>query len=188
MPGVWERVNTAPKFDQEQVICKLRPWSYWWTPGLAEWAGFYREGGEPLVGVMMLRPSRWSPAQWNGPERTEVPVTARQGGGLDLTFRLAAMTQKDAAGKETREPLRRQWALAVGTAAEAHPAETAPAALRLRLVKHSEFPLDEVMRYGFDYTAGGDDAEASVPTVLGGGGGADAAAVWGSAAGEGGGG
>ncbi len=148
----WERVVTAPAFEQEQVICRLRPWSFWWTPGLAEWAGVYREGADPLVGVMALRPSRWSPTQWDGFEKTEIPVTARAGGGLDLTLRFAARTRRAGEGGETLEPVRRQWALVLGTSAEARVDGTAPAALRLRLLKYSEFPLDEVLRYGFDYT------------------------------------
>ena len=150
--GAWKRVNTAPTFGKEQVICTLRPWSFWWTPGITEWAGFYREGAEPLVGVMALRPSHWSPTQWDGFAQTAIPVTARPGGTLDVTLCLGAMTRKGADGKQTLEPLRRTWAVVVGSAAEAHPPDTAPAALRLRLVKHSEFPLDAVMRYGFDYT------------------------------------
>ncbi len=138
--------------DKDQVLFNLRPWSFWWAPNLASWAGFYREGAEPFVGIITLRPSQWSPVQWDGNERTQIPVTARAGGGLDLTFRFVALTRKSADGQETLAPLRRQWALVLGSPAEAHPVKDAPAPLRLRLVKYGEFPLDEVMRYGFDYT------------------------------------
>lgn len=137
--------------DKEQVLFNLCPWSFWWAQDLTEWCGFFREGADPFVGLLALRPSRWSPTG-DGYAKTQIPVTARAGGGLDLTFRFAGLTRKSAEGKETLEPLRRHWALVLGSPAEARPVRDAPAPLRLRLVKYSEFPLDEVMRYGFDYT------------------------------------
>ena len=42
-------------FDKEETICKLRPWSFWWLKDLTAWAGFYKNGAAPFVGVLALR-------------------------------------------------------------------------------------------------------------------------------------
>jgi hypothetical protein len=149
----WELVDTVPAFDRERVLCKLRPWSFWWYPGLSMWAGFHARGSDTLVGVLAVRPSRWSPHGWGGFDHTEIPVTARPGGGIDLTFSLTP-------GGAPAAPLHREWAI---SATATRPDETAAAreaTLRALLVKHAEFPLDEVKGYGFDAVA------AAAPTPL----------------------
>lgn len=143
---------TVAPTDKDTVICSLCPWSFWWDPDLTAWAGAFKEGSEPLVGVLALRPSRWSPDGWDGFARTRVPVTARANGAIDFTFGLLAMTRKNADGTKTFLPLRREWALTAGAAAQHIAGNAADAKLRKQLIRYSEFPLDEVKGYGFDFT------------------------------------
>jgi hypothetical protein len=158
--------NSALDFKSEVVLCKIRPWSFWWIGDLTMWAGFYREGAEPLVGVLALRPSQWSPSGWDGFDRTEIPVTAGPGPRLDLTFPLAAARASDPSPEELA-PLHRQWAITVGQTKEhlaglaPEPAGTTSPALKLRrqLIQLSEFPLDEVKDYGFDFRPSHPNAE-----------------------------
>lgn len=145
----WELVDTAPAFDRDRVVCKLRPWSFWWFPSLSMWAGFHARGSDALVGVLALRPSRWSPWGWDGFDRTEIPVTARAGGRLDLTFALAAGKVRD--GERERDaPLHREWAISATPTAPGETAAARERTLRAELVKYAEFPLDEVKGYGFE--------------------------------------
>ncbi len=159
-------------FDTEQVLFAMRPWYFWWLKDKAGWAGFYKDGAEPFVGVIGLRPSHWSPYGWDGFDRTELPVTARPGGQLDLTLALLAWTrqvttnaltpleavahaysQEVLAGTDTPKvyPLHRELAFTVGTVAEHVTKDETQAKLRLQLVKISQFPLDEVKDYAFDF-------------------------------------
>lgn len=62
--GVWSRVLSNPAFEEEERVCQLRPWSFWWLGDITEWVGFYRKGGDAFVGVLALRPSHWSPTGW----------------------------------------------------------------------------------------------------------------------------
>ncbi len=165
-------------FGKEQVLCNLRPWSYWWLKDLSASVGFFKDGADPFVGVIAVRPSRWTPYGWDGFEHTQVPVTARAGGGLDLTLALLAWTFPkadiakasaiDAIGQQywqdtlsklngpdgarSRMPLHREFAITVGSAAEHVNKDNAKAKLRRQLVKYSEFPLDEVKDFGFEFT------------------------------------
>ena len=155
----WEQLNSTVNFAKENQVCALRPWSFWWKGNITEWAGFYRGGAEPLIGILTLRPSQWSPQGWDGFDRTAIPVTARPGNNLDLTFSFLATTQKVANANSAVVPLHREWAITVGKVSEhTQPPPTDPNAppqvskLRLELVKYGEFPLDEVKDYGFDYT------------------------------------
>lgn len=150
----WALAHTAPTFDKDEILCKLRPWSFWWYGDLTSWAGFYKQGGEPLVGLVLLKPSRWSPHGWNGFDRTEIPITARSGGALDLTFSLVAGPVDLGGGKSETQPLHREWAVTVGGVKEHVTADASQARLRQLLIKHSEFPLDEVKDYGFDFAPG----------------------------------
>ncbi|MHB9023912.1 MAG: hypothetical protein ACYC7E_07000 [Armatimonadota bacterium] len=148
-------LNPGPlSFDKEQRICELRPWSYWWLKDVTVWAGFYKEGADPFVGILALRPSRWTPNDWNGFDRTAIPFTARPGGQLDMTLALLAETRKQTDGTTKLVPLHREWAITVGSAAEHVIKEDGKAKLRQQLIKYSEFPLDEVKDYGFDFTPG----------------------------------
>ena len=70
----------AISFDKENLLCKLRPWSFWWLRDLTAWAGFFKEGAAPFVGMLALRPSRWTPTGWDGFDRTEIPITAQARG------------------------------------------------------------------------------------------------------------
>ena len=186
----------------------MRPWSFWWLKDRTTWAGFFQEGRDPFVGVVAIRPSRWTPYGWDGFEHTELPVTARAGGGLDITLALLAF-KPDAMVKPTfgdknaddvyvqycyetlsgavnepgglgkTVPLHRELAITAGAvsdyvdlgkaeiqeqAAEAHRQKDSAAwnrllgegrwltRLRSQLVKYSEFPLDEVKDFAFDFT------------------------------------
>ncbi|MHB9131879.1 MAG: hypothetical protein ACYDBB_12440 [Armatimonadota bacterium] len=150
----WSLTDTTVSFEKEDVICKLRPWSYWWLGDITEWAGFYQGGNDTFAGVLALRPSRWSPTGWDGFDRTEIPVTARPGGQIDLTFALLATTRKPKDAQEQLIPLHREWAITAGTVTDHVPPDgkTFPL-LRRQLSKYSEFPLDEVKDYGFDFKA-----------------------------------
>ena len=172
--GTWALTDTAVQFDKENQVAQLRPWSFWWLPDITEWAGFYKQGDEDFVGFLALAPSRWLPGRWEGFDRTAIPITAGPGGRLDLSLGLLAMTQKGAGqlarAKDAIEnqpdtnaqvlvPLRREWALTVGSVAD-NVIDTATAKpgtgqgttkLRRQLSKYSEFPLDEVKDYGFDF-------------------------------------
>lgn len=145
----WALMDTRASAAEERVVLGLRPWSFWWLPRVSEWAGFYREGDGPFAGVALLRPSRWSPDGWTGFQRTEVPVTARAGGGLDISFALAAGPVSTASGVSGPLPLHREWALTAGDRRTGGPPETR---LRRILLDQAEFPLDEVKDYGFDFT------------------------------------
>ena len=173
--GTWAKVLTKVTFDKPKALCQLRPWSFWWYGDITEWAGFYRQGGEHLVGVLALRPSRWSPPGWDGFDRTRIPVTQGPDRRLDLTFALLATKRKAKDGVEQLVPLHREWAVTVGRVSdhvdEARMAKRDQAAklkgaarykmltdakwtskLRRQLIKYSEFPLDEVKDYGFEFT------------------------------------
>lgn len=139
-------LTTTPlSFAAPATLCRLRPWSFWWLGDLTPWAAFYREGAEPYVGVLALRPSRWRPDGWAGFDRTEVPLQVGPGPRCDLTFGLLA---QETAGQD-RVPLRREWAVTVGRVADLRP-ERGPEPLRRLLTRCSEFPLDEVKDYGFE--------------------------------------
>lgn len=147
----WELTDTRINFDKENVVCSLRPWSFWWEGGITEWAGFYQEGKQAFVGVLALRPSHWSPDQWDGFEHTAVPVTAGPNGRLDLSFGLLATKRKTTDGKEAEVSLHREWALTVGTLSENQVDSNGVTKLRRQLIKYSEFPLDEVKDYAFNF-------------------------------------
>ncbi|MHB9025222.1 MAG: hypothetical protein ACYC7E_13805 [Armatimonadota bacterium] len=139
-------------FAKEQVVFKMYPWSFWWSPDQTTWAGFFKDGADPFIGLIAVRPSRWTPIGWDGFDRTAIPVTARPGGGLDISLGLLAWTRKQADGASKLEPAHRELAITMGTATEHVTKEDTKAKLRRQLIKYSEFPLDEVMRYGFDFT------------------------------------
>jgi hypothetical protein len=138
-------------FDQEQIITKLCPWSFWWLKDQTTWAGFYRDGADPFVGVIALRPSCWSPTGWGGFDRTAIPLTAHPGGQLDMTLGLLALTEKKADGTPTLTPLHRELAFTVGAAEQFVTKDDSKAKLRRQLIKYSEFPLDQVKDYHFDF-------------------------------------
>ena len=138
-------------FDKEQVLFKLRPWSYWWLEDNTSWAGWFREGAEPFVGAIALHPSRWAPWGWDGFDHTQVPVVARPGGQLDLSLALLAFTRKQPDGATTFSPAHREFAFTVGTVAQHVTKDDTKAKLRLQLLKYSQFPLDDVKDYGFDF-------------------------------------
>lgn len=145
----WGQTETdVETFKNTELVCALRPWSFWWDGGITEWAGFYGNAGGDMVGVLALRPSRWSPCGGDGFLRTEIVVTARDGQPY-LTCPLVAAA-KDADGRQQPAPLHREWALTVGAASE-HVDARKVATLRRQLIKYSEFPLDEVKDFGFDY-------------------------------------
>jgi hypothetical protein len=163
--------------SKEQVLCRLRPWSYWWAKDYAIAAGFYKAGAEPFLGVMCLRPSRWTPYGWDGFDRTPLPVTARQGGGIDLTLPLLAMPKTTTDPATLSEAMKIAYALSQEALAKGNGTDAARAVmpqhrdlaftvgrasanvckvydsapLHLQCVKYSQFPLDEVKDYGFDY-------------------------------------
>jgi hypothetical protein len=155
LAGVWEQVETpllAQKADM--LICTLRPWSFWWSPGLAMWAGLFdgKAADGDIAGVLALRPSRWTPINNEGfAGRTEVPVTWHPATRmLEMDFRFAARPEQ-VEGKTTIAPMHREWALSLGKAASRVDAKQVTSLRRL-LIKHGEFPLDAVKDYGFDYT------------------------------------
>jgi hypothetical protein len=160
----WKLTDTALKFDKEEVICKMRPWSFWWLGDITVWAGFYHAGADKFVGILALHPSSWSPTGWEGFDRTEIPVVTGPNGKLDLTFKLLAAKKKSEAGAETdpvlqkiirgeETPMHREWALTVGTVKDHVPADfKATPKLRRQLIQYSEYPLDEVKDYGFNFT------------------------------------
>lgn len=158
------------EFGEEQVICRMRPWSFWWIKDLTTWAGFYKQGAEPFLGVIALRPSRWTPVGWDGFARTQIPITARPGGELDLTLALNAWTRaaRPPPGSEDEvverqmsaetlgtngkvTPQHRELAFTLGTVERHVTPHGDQALLRRQLVRYSEFPLDEVKDYGFDF-------------------------------------
>lgn len=137
-------------FEKESLLTKISPWAFWWLEDQTTYVGFYREGATPLVGVIATHPSRWTPIGWDGFARTAIPVTARPGGQLDITLPLLAQT-----GKKPEEPAltpaRRELAFTVGTVADHVTADPQKVKFRYQLIKYSEFPLDEVRRFGFDF-------------------------------------
>lgn len=165
-------------FSKEQALCNIRPWSFWWAKDLAVGAGFFKDGAEPFVAVAAVQPSRWMPYGWDGAERMQIPVTARPGGGLDVTLALNAWTAQHtdesklspilAVGFQYSQealahqngtdsqlavfPMHRELAITVGTVTEHVQKDFAKSKLRRQVVKYSEFPLDEVKDYAFDYT------------------------------------
>ena len=146
--------DTPLEFHKQQVICKLRPWSFWWLGDITVWAGFYQKGADNFVGMIPLHPSHWSPTRWDGFDRTEIPIVAGPDGKVDLTFKLVATKNKDKSGVQTEMPLHREWALTAGTVKD-HvfvDGKTTPK-LRRQLIQFSEFPLDDVKDYSFDFTA-----------------------------------
>ena len=152
--GTWKLTDTVLTFNKEETICKMRPWSFWWLGDITIWAGFYHAGADNFVGIIALHPSHWSPTGWDGFDRTEIPITTGPNKRLDLTFRLLATKKKDKSGVEMEMPMHREWALTAGTVQDHVPAdsETTPK-LRRQLTQYSEYPLDEVKDYGFDFAA-----------------------------------
>jgi len=151
--GSWQLSETALKFDKEEVICKLRPWSFAWLGDITAWAGFYRSGANEFLGILALHPSHWSPTGWDGFDRTEIPVAMGRNGKLDVTFSLVA-TKKDKSRSDTLMPLHREWALTAGTVKQHISTDSrALPKLRRQLIQYSEFPLDQVKDYGFDFAA-----------------------------------
>lgn len=145
----WSKTITELGPRPDGVICTLRPWSYWWFGDLTMWAGAYRDDGY-LLGIMATHPSRWTPIGWGGFDSTQCPIS-KQGNALLATMPLFIFTKKDEQGKTTTEPLHREWALTAGKTTEHKPDDTTPL-LRRQLIKYSEFPLNEVKDFGFDYT------------------------------------
>ncbi len=163
-------------FAKENIVCSLCPWTFWWLQDRTNWAGVYRNDGEPFIGLVALKPSRWSPTNWNGYDRTVIPITARQDGGLDATLGLLAWNEKQQDGTFKFSPAHRELAIAAGKASDyldrkrmdllkeaaAARAKNDNAAwnrllgegmwqfkLRKQLMQYSEFPLDEVKEFGF---------------------------------------
>jgi hypothetical protein len=158
----YERVNggenrdlTKLNFDlgeRDRVLFKMSPWSFWWNKDRAQYAGFASDiGGETMVGVLLTHPSRWQPDNWDGFPRTEVPVTVGANDRFDLTFGLLAMTRKREGQPDVFVPLHREWMLTAVPANE-YLKKTGLPLFRKQLIKYSEFPLDEVKDYGFDFT------------------------------------
>ncbi len=147
----WSKTITELGPRADGVICNLRPWSFWWIGDLTMWAGAYRDDGY-LLGIMATHPSRWTPIGWDGFDKTQCPIS-KLGDRLMATMPLLTFKAKDDAGKETGTllPLHREWALTVGKTAEHKPAENTPL-LRRQLIKYSEFPLNAVKDFGFEYT------------------------------------
>ena len=137
------RQNTKIDLASPGELLILRPWAYWWLTDLSMWAAFYRDGGEYL-GVLMLRPSQWTPIGWDGFKRTQVSVSVTDDKRVGMTFPLGSAKPK--------ETLKRQWAITTSKyAAELTPTDSVPL-IRRQLVKYSEWPLDKVKDFGFDFT------------------------------------
>lgn len=136
--GIWEIIDDA--VDRDRALFALRPWSFWWLSRLNAWATFGPPGGDTMVGVLAIKPSRWSPTQWSGFERTAIPVVAR-GGHAEVSFPLAA---------SDKERLHRLWAISALPPPRDDTAKARAAVARAALVKLSEFPLDEVLRMNLD--------------------------------------
>lgn len=178
--------GTPFDFEQENTPCQLCPWTFWWQEDRTTWAGFYRDDAEPFLGVLAIRPSRWSPYDWNGYDRTLIPITARPGGQVDITLGLVAWTRPVGEGQTKLFPVHRELAFTVGDASDFLDKEKmailaeADAAfrrqdnatwnrllgegmwlfkLRRQLLQYSEFPLDEVKDFGFDFTSAVRDRE-----------------------------
>lgn len=152
--GSWKRVRTPLDLEKRDTICRLRPWSFWWKPGRSEWAGFYRQNGEDLVGLLLMRPSRWSPTGGKGFAHTELPVTAGPDGQVHVTLGLTAKPNEKGHGPT----LRRVWGLTAGRTQD-HLTDGAPCKLRALLIKHGEFPLDRIKDYGFRFQPAEPDRE-----------------------------
>lgn len=146
----WALVESA--VDRERPLLSLRPWSFWWLSATNAWASFGPRDGDTQIGVIAKKPSRWLPSGWDGFDRTAIPVAARRG-RAEVSFPLAA-----APGR----PLHREWAIAAVARAHGEPPQRA-SELRARLVKHSELPLDEVLRMGLDEAL---VAERAHPSLL----------------------
>ncbi|MFW6038939.1 MAG: hypothetical protein ACOC9P_00500 [bacterium] len=145
--GRFARVNSQANFEEQQTITRLRPWNFHWQPPVSLVAGFHQAGRDELVGVLMCRPSQWSPGKWAGFKRTQVPVVAGPGPRLDMTFGLLATDDAR---------LRRQWAITVGSASEHVDTQALPVKLRRQLSEYSEMPLDRLIRMDFDHVDGGE--------------------------------
>ncbi len=146
----WSKTITSLNYDAEKTICNLRPWSFWWLGDLTMWAGAYNDAYQ--LGFLALRPARWTPIGWDGFDKSQCPIVMRPGGKLEVRMPLFTMPMKDDKGVVTRQPLHREWALTVGkTADQANDSEVP--ALRRQLIKYSEFPLNEVKDFGFEYTS-----------------------------------
>lgn len=133
---------------KEQVLCRLCPWTFWWQEGRSMYAGFFKEGEPTMVSVMAMRPSRWSPGRWDGFDRSVVPVTARAEGQVDLTLPLLATTDKHRSGPG---PARRELGFTVGRVEDVVTDDRHQVKLRRQMVKYSEFPLDHVKDFAFDF-------------------------------------
>lgn len=178
--GTFALADTPVDFQKENVVAKLRPWSFWWLGDITIYAGFYQQGADPFVGVLMLNPANWLPGDWDGFDRTEIPIVAGPGGRLEMSFPLLATRMKDSPSKpslimkepdlvkfkvlmeqykDVDVPMHREWGITAGTVGE-HVLDPKVAKvgtpegttkLRRELLKYGEFPLDEVKDYGFDF-------------------------------------
>ncbi len=137
--------------ERERELFRLSPWSFWWNKDRAQYCGFTDDmGGAWMVSLQLLRPSRWLPYGWDGLPRLEFPVRVA-GDRLDVLLPLAAYTRKHEDGKTSFTPLHREWALSLDPAETLLPAQEVHP-YRKRLIQYSEFPLDEVKDYRFDFT------------------------------------
>jgi len=165
-------------FEKEKVICNVCPWSFWWQQDRTTWAGLYRDDADPFLGILAVRPSRWTPIGWDGFDRTLIPITARAGGQVDVSLGLLAWMKKKEDGSTELFRAHRELAFTMGRADDfldkkrmtiLKEAEAARQRqdnnawnrllgegmwrfkLRRQLIQYSEFPLDEVKDYGFDF-------------------------------------
>jgi hypothetical protein len=141
----WAKTITDLTAAPDGTICNLRPWSFWWLGDLTMWAGAYAENGY-LLGFMATHPSRWTPSDWDGFDKTQCPISKKDG-RLLASLPLFTRTTKEG----VVQPLHREWALTLGKTAD-HAVDTNVPTLRRQLIKYSEFPLNEVKDFGFDYT------------------------------------
>jgi hypothetical protein len=147
--GTWELRTTERKAAGDPLLCRLRPWTFWWKDEISPWAGFSRAGSSDCVGLLMLRPSRWLPSGWEGFDHSEVRVSSAAAGGIEVTLPLARYVKSPAQGQP--EPIQREWAITVGDTELLQASGTeSTSGLRRLLIKHSEFPLDEVKEMGLD--------------------------------------
>jgi len=144
----WKRRDTEIGLSKPGVLFHLRPWSFWWEKNLTPWTGFCGDDGRYL-GVLMLRPSQWTPIGWDGFRQTQVTVSVTTAGRVGLTFPVAPK----------KGPLKRRWAITAAPRARLWTPGEEPPPLQRQLIKYSEFPLDEVKDFGFDFTPTDPDRE-----------------------------
>ncbi|MHB9024147.1 MAG: hypothetical protein ACYC7E_08220 [Armatimonadota bacterium] len=170
--------GTPLSFEGEKTICHLCPWAFWWQRDRTTWAGLYRNDTEPFLGMIAIRPSRWTPIGWDGFDRTLIPITSRPNGQVDISLGLLAWTKKKQDGTTEFSKAHRELAFTVGNTADFLNREKMAILkegeearlkgdnrkwnslleqgwylfkLRAQLSKYSEFPLDEVKDFGFDF-------------------------------------